>query len=76
MDPLVLRPEEAATVLRVSRSKVYELVATGVLPAVRIGNSVRIPTEQLRLWVEDQVRPAAPAQPGQVVEQEDGIETA
>jgi excisionase family DNA binding protein len=61
MEPLVLRPDEVATVLRVSRSKVYELVGTGVLPTVRVGNSVRIPAEALRLWVEDQTRQGSAA---------------
>src|SRR5262245_36236292 len=41
-DDVLLRVEEAASLLRVSRSKVYELIAAHKLPAVRIGRSVRV----------------------------------
>ncbi len=51
MDRLLVRPSEAAELLGLGRSKVYELVAAGEIPAVRIGKSVRIPMEALRQWV-------------------------
>lgn len=54
MEPLVLRPDEAAAVLRVSRTKVYEMAAAGILPCVRLGSSIRIPARALREWVEAQ----------------------
>jgi prophage regulatory protein len=40
--------------LGLGRSKTYELVATGVLPAVRFGRSVRVPAEGLRQWLKEQ----------------------
>ena len=47
VDKLLLKPEEAAEVLSIGRSKVYELIGTGELASVRIGASRRIPTDAL-----------------------------
>lgn len=44
---LLLKPEEAAEVLSIGRSKVYELIGTGELASVRIGTSRRVPTDAL-----------------------------
>ncbi|HJQ76485.1 MAG TPA: helix-turn-helix domain-containing protein [Acidimicrobiia bacterium] len=44
---LLLRPEEAAELLSIGRSKVYELIGTGELRSVRIGVSRRIPADAL-----------------------------
>jgi excisionase family DNA binding protein len=45
--PLLLRPAEAAKLLGMSRAKIYELMASGELPTIRFGRSVRIPREAL-----------------------------
>jgi excisionase family DNA binding protein len=50
-DRLAYRVWEAATLVGVSRSKMYELVAAGEVPTMRIGSAVRIPAEALRAWV-------------------------
>lgn len=47
-----LRVEEVAEMLRLGRSKTYDLVARGELPGVRFGRSVRVPAEALRRWIE------------------------
>ena len=52
MDQLLLRPSEAADAIGVGRATVYALIRRGELPAVRIGESVRIPAEELQKWVE------------------------
>ena len=52
MDRLLLRPMEAAEAIGVGRSKVYELLASGELPSIRIGGSVRVPVSKLRDWIE------------------------
>jgi len=52
--PTVLRVEEAARLLAISRSKTYGLIATGELPSVRIGGSVRVPRRALETWIDDQ----------------------
>jgi excisionase family DNA binding protein len=59
-DPLLLRPAEAARLLGISRSKLYELLMEGEIPTIHIGRSVRIPLAQLRAWVNQQL-PAEPA---------------
>jgi excisionase family DNA binding protein len=55
MEKILLRPVEAAEAIGIGRSKVYELLASGQLPSVRIGSSVRIPVEGLREWIAAQV---------------------
>lgn len=53
MDKLLLRPSEVAETLGFGRSKIYALLASGELPSVRVGTSVRIPVEGLRRWVAE-----------------------
>ncbi len=53
---LLLTVQEAAEVLRLSRSKVYELVAAGVLPSLTIDRSRRIPADALPRWIEERAR--------------------
>lgn len=52
--PLTLNAREAAAVLRISKSKVYELAHTESFPAVRIGNRVVIPRDKLIEWMNSQ----------------------
>jgi excisionase family DNA binding protein len=54
MERLLLRPAEAAEALGLGRSKVYELLSSGLLPAVRIGHALRVPAGALRDWVARQ----------------------
>jgi len=56
MEKLLLRPTEAAEVLGLGRSKVYELLAAGTLPAIRVGGSIRVPAEALRRWVSERAQ--------------------
>jgi excisionase family DNA binding protein len=48
----LLRPEEAAALLAVSRSKVYELMRSGRLGAIRIDGSRRVPIEAIDDFIE------------------------
>ena len=52
MDKLLLRPIEAADAIGLSRSAIYQLLASGELPSIRIGGSVRIPVDKLREWLD------------------------
>ena len=52
--PLTLNAREAAEVLRISKSKVYELARTESFPAIRIGNRVVIPRDKLIQWMNTQ----------------------
>ena len=51
VEKLLLKPEEAAEILSIGRSKVYELMGTGELASVRIGACRRIPAEALSDFV-------------------------
>ncbi len=52
MDRLLLRPVEVAETLGIGRSKAYELIASGDVPSIRIGGSLRVPVEKLREWID------------------------
>lgn len=51
MDKMLLTPTEAAQVLGVGRSKVYELMRSGALGSVRIDSCRRIPVDDLNALV-------------------------
>jgi len=51
--PLLLRAHEAGRLLGLGRSTVFELIARGELPAVRIGRAVRVPRAALERWVRE-----------------------
>jgi excisionase family DNA binding protein len=50
---LALTVEEAAKLLSISRSLAYRWVKDGTLPAIRVGNAVRIPRRALEAWIEE-----------------------
>ena len=52
MERLLLTPEEAAEVLGVGRSRVYDLMRRRELVSVRIGKSRRVPVAAVRAYVE------------------------
>ena len=49
-----LKVPEVAEVLRIARSRAYELVASGTIPAVKIGRSVRVSRKALDRYLEEQ----------------------
>ena len=52
MNKLLLTASEAAEVLGIGRTKVYELLRVGAIESVRVGGSRRIPAEALHAYVE------------------------
>ena len=56
MDRLMVTAEEAAEMLGVGRSAVYDLMRSHALPSVKIGRSRRIPLASLREYVETLAR--------------------
>ena len=52
---------EAAEIIGLSRSKVYELLADGHLPSIRIGRTRRIDVTDLDAFIERHRVPAIPA---------------
>jgi len=55
MDKQVLRPDEAAAYLRVSKRSIYRLVAAGQLPAFKVGASLRIQKKAVREFIRRQI---------------------
>lgn len=62
--PEMLRVVEAASLLRISRSRAYEEVnlfqssaGEAGIPSIRIGWSLRVPTRALLRWIDDQLGP-------------------
>ncbi len=54
MEKLLLRPTEAAELISVSRSRIYELLANKTIKSIRIGRSVRVPMDDLKAWIIEQ----------------------
>lgn len=52
MDKLLYRPKEAATVLGISRDKLYDLMRAGRLSSVKDGRARFITADALRTYVE------------------------
>lgn len=55
VEQLLVRPEEGARAINVSRATFYAMLARGEIPSVTIGRSRRIPAEALRRWVATRV---------------------
>jgi excisionase family DNA binding protein len=51
LDAPLLRPEEAATLLSVKTSWVYDAVRTGRLPCLRVGRHIRFTRGMLEEWL-------------------------
>jgi excisionase family DNA binding protein len=60
---LLVTPEQAAEVLSIGRSKLYELIAAGLLETVRIGSCRRIPMVALTEFVQRLRRLTAEPEP-------------
>ena len=54
--PLLLTIPQAAAVLAIGRTTVYELIGAGDLEAVHLGRSVRVPVAELHAFVARQRR--------------------
>jgi excisionase family DNA binding protein len=53
-EPWLLRVEDVADLLGVSRSTIYNLINAEQLPTVRIAGCRRVPVDQLRVWIAQQ----------------------
>jgi len=50
-EKLLLRPEEVAELIGVGRTKVYELMGSGLIRSVKIGGSRRVPKSAVDQFV-------------------------
>ena len=51
----LLRPDEAASLLAVKTSWIYEAVRTGRVPCLRVGRHIRFTRPMLEDWLAEQV---------------------
>jgi len=54
VEPICVRINDAARMIGIGRTKLYELIATGELETVKIGKATRITTASLRGLVDRQ----------------------
>jgi excisionase family DNA binding protein len=52
MEKLLLSAEEAAEMLGVARSTIYDLMRLRLLPSVKVGRYRRVPVSALRAYVD------------------------
>lgn len=51
----LLTVQDLQKLLKISRSKAYELANTPDFPTLRIGKVIRIPKDQLQEWIKENV---------------------
>jgi excisionase family DNA binding protein len=56
LQKLLLRPAEVGEMLGMSRAKVYNLIADGTIPSIRVGGNIRVSAQKLQEWVESQTQ--------------------
>jgi len=57
VEPICVKVNEAARMIGVGRTKLYELIASGEIEAIKLGKSTRITTASLRELVMRQREP-------------------
>jgi excisionase family DNA binding protein len=61
IERILYRPYEAFEMLGINRSTGYRLIKLGELPSIRVGNTIRIPADELREWLRRKLEEARPA---------------
>ena len=51
---LLLNAREAAAALAISPRKLWGMTASGEIPLIRLGRSVRYPLDDLQCWIDGQ----------------------
>lgn len=59
VEKIFVRPVEAAAMLSVSRSRLYELLASGAIPFIRLdnGRTLRVPRAAIERLARDAMNP-------------------
>ena len=63
MKPLLLRIDDAAALLSVGRTKIYQLIREGFLPTVSLAGDKRVPRVAVERLVANAMRPAKESEP-------------
>jgi excisionase family DNA binding protein len=53
---LAYSPTEAASLLGIHKSKMYQMIAAGEIPALHVGSRLKISARRLEEWIEEQER--------------------
>lgn len=53
VDDELIRADRVAKMLGVSVPRAYAVMASGLIPTVRLGRSVRVSRKQLERWIEE-----------------------
>mgnify|MGYP001202010272 FL=1 len=56
MEPLLLTPDEAAEVLRISKSYLYDLKSRGDISFIKIGTNLRFRRSDLEKFIEKKAK--------------------
>lgn len=59
MEPILLRVEEAARLLGIGRTRVYDLIRLDLLQSVKVFGSRRIPRDAVEAYVRSLTKEAA-----------------
>lgn len=57
----MLKPAQAAELLGVGRTKLYNLIRAGAIPFCRVGKSIRVPTAALCSWAAAATKDGCPS---------------
>jgi excisionase family DNA binding protein len=62
INPLAVRPDEAARILGMGRTKFEEILRRGEIPFIKDGRAVIIAVAELNRWLERRTREASGAE--------------
>jgi excisionase family DNA binding protein len=62
VEPICVKINDAACMIGVGRTKLYELIATNQIEVVKLGNSTRVTTASLRALIAQQCPKAFPSE--------------
>lgn len=57
VEPLAVRIPQAAQMLGIGKSKLYEFIAAGEIEAIKIGRSTLVPMDSLKMFLFARRRP-------------------
>lgn len=58
IEELAVRPEKAASLLDIGRTKLFQLIRDGEIRAIRHGKTTLVPTRELERWIAERLAAA------------------
>lgn len=56
MEELLLKPDEVAEILKISKAQTYAFLKRGEIPVIRLGTLVRVRPRDLEKYIDDKAR--------------------